>query len=72
MDEMNVRTPFMKAIVSKMFQKAFRNSTGCDIKVNLDSFSVTGIGDEYALHVCGDIKIKKEDLEKLINKSSLI
>lgn len=67
MDEMKIRTKFLKGLVSKVVGNVIKNKLGTDIELSLNDLQIE-IGDSAHLHLDMDVKMRKHDLELLIAK----
>lgn len=71
MDELKIRTPFLKELISKLINKIVRKNTKCDIQVSINNFEGE-IGETKAVvKVSADIVLNKEDIPKLLAQFNL-
>lgn len=72
MDEMRVKltTKFMRKMVSKLIVKMVYKQTGCKIDIQLDELDVWAIDGNTTLKVSGEVKLNKEEFNKIIESIS--
>lgn len=69
MDELRIKSKFMRGIVSRTITKKLRKIMGGDVKVNLNDLQIyTDEKDisHFTLHIDGDIP--REELETILTK----
>ena len=71
MDELKIRTPLVKALISRILKSVLKKNLGCDIDVMLNDLSVT-IRDGKA-HFCVNAEgsIGVSDISRILKKSGL-
>ena len=69
MDEMIIKTGFMKDLLVKIVKKAIKNKTGYypEIEVN-DPIEATFDGDKVKMHLNLDLELRKEDLQDIVKR----
>lgn len=72
MDELKIRTPLVKALISRILKKAIKKSLGCDIRsIILHDLSVTvkdGVAD---VRVDAQGEIEVSELSRILKKAGL-
>lgn len=61
MDELKIRTPLVKALISRILKKAIKKSLGCDVSIFLHELSVTvkdGVAD-VRVEARGEIEVQE-------------
>lgn len=71
MDEMRIRSVFMKKLIAKVIGRVMRKKTECQIDIQLNDISVTFDGDKAHVHFDADAEMSKDELMKLIRKAGL-
>lgn len=68
MDELKIKTGFMKKIISSIVSKTIKKKVGVDAAIKVEDLNITF--DEKQAHIKISIEggISKEDLNALINK----
>ena len=69
MDEMKIRTTFMKKLIASIVKKALFKKSGCEIDIQLDDISITFDGDKAIAHISANAEMNKNELTKLIKKT---
>lgn len=71
MDELKIRTPLVKALISRILKKTLKKSLGCDIDILLNNLSIS-IKDGKA-HICisaeGDVSVN--DISCILKKADI-
>lgn len=67
MDEMKIRTGFMKGIISKVVSSIAKKKLGSNVKVTLKEFGIE-IDDKAFVHLSIDAEMDKFELEKFLVK----
>ena len=65
MDEMKIRTSFMKGIISKVVSNIVKKKLGKDVRVVLKDLEVE-MDDRARIHLSFDAEMPKHDLELLL------
>ena len=71
MDEMKIRSVFMKKLIAKVIGKVMRKKTECQMDIWFNDISVTFDGDKAHVHLDADAEMSKDELVKLIRKAGL-
>ncbi len=61
MDELKIRTPLVKALISRILKKAIKKSLGCEVNIFLHDLSVTvkdGVAD-VRVEARGEIEVQE-------------
>lgn len=72
MDELNIKSTFMRSIVSKAIAKKLRKSFGYTTDIHLNDLSTSVIEGKTHLHLDIDVTMEKEELIKLLKQIELI
>lgn len=68
MDEMKIKSDFMRKLVSKYIMRKIKKSFGYDIKVDIGGIYVSvDDGDTAHLHLEVNADMNKSDLEKIVD-----
>ena len=69
MDEMNIRSAFLKNAIASIIEKIIRQKIGCQTEITFnDPIRMTCDDDKAMVHLNVDVEMKKEDLERLLKK----
>lgn len=71
MDELKIRTPFLKELISKLINKIVRKNTKYDIQVSINNFEGEIRETKAIVKVSADIVLNKEDIPKLLAQFNL-
>lgn len=71
MDEMKIRTPFMKRLIAKIIKRVIDKKLGYQVDIQLNEISVTFDDDKATVHVNADAEMNKDELTKIIKKTGL-
>jgi hypothetical protein len=66
MDEMVIRSKFMKMIIKKILRREIRKKLGIFVDIAIDELSVSIHEDKAHLHISLDGDMSTSDLEKII------
>lgn len=68
MDELklNLKTNFMKGMVTKAIAKAVKKKFGCDLNTQINELQIETIDGKVRIHANIDAEIKNEDVMKVI------
>ena len=72
MDELNIKSTFMRSIVSKAIAKKLKKTFGYTTDIHLNDFSTTVIDGKAHLHLDIDATMDKDELMKLLKQIGLI
>ncbi len=68
MDEMKIRTGFLKGIISRIVSSVIKKKLGRKIKVTLNDLQIE-IKDKALVHLDLDAEMTKEELEALMRRA---
>ena len=71
MDEMKIRTPFMKRLIAKIIKRVIDKKLGYQVDIQLNEISVTFDDEKATVHVNADAEMNKDELTKIIKKTGL-
>jgi hypothetical protein len=71
MDEMSIKTGFMRGIISKIVTKFVTKKTGYDIKIEVDELDVKNFADKAVVRIALQGDINREDLKKILAELGL-
>lgn len=71
MDEMTIKTGFMKSIVGKIISRFVNKKTGYDIKIVVDELDVKNFADKAVVRISLQGDISREDLKKVLAELGL-
>ena len=71
MDNMYIRLPLIKRILSKIIERAIRKKLGYSVDICLNEVIVTFDGEKVHVHLNADADMSKEELTKIIKKVGL-
>ena len=67
MDEVNIKTGFMQAIIAKIIKKVIKQKTGYDPNLTFnDPIQMIFDGDKIKVHLNFDAELRKEDLQRIL------
>ena len=66
MDELKIETTFTRRLIAKLLAKSIKKRYGYDISINLDSFSVTVVGDVAHVSLSADADIPTKEITKIM------
>ena len=67
MDEVNIKTGFMQAIIAKIIKKVIKQKTGYDPNLMFnDPIQMIFDGDKIKVHLNFDAELRKEDLQRIL------
>lgn len=67
MDEMKIKSAFLKAIVSKIIKKSIKRKTGANVDVHLEDLDIVVIDGKAKVHLEANAVIEKDDLTRIVN-----
>ena len=69
MDELRIRSIFLKRLICKFINKKLKKATGCDITTELTKFEIESTDNgKYKFYVGLNGEIERRELELLITK----
>lgn len=71
MDEMKIKSPLLRGVVSKLFRKIFKSKTGVDADVKLNDLVCLVEDDKAHVHLDIYAEMPKAEFEKLMKKLGL-
>lgn len=73
MDEMviNLRTKFMRKVVSKLLSKSIKSKTGYEIDVQFDELNASFEGGEITVKANLEAKMSKDEFVKILKSQGL-
>lgn len=71
MDELNIRTPLVKALIGRILKKALKKNLGCDIDILLNDVTVTVKDGRMRLCVNAQGDIEVSDISRILTKAGL-
>lgn len=71
MDEMKIRTPFMKRLIAKIIKRVIDKKLGYQVDIQLNEISITFDDNKAVVHVNADAEMNKDELTKIIKKTGL-
>lgn len=66
MDEMKIKTTFMRSIFARLIAKGLKKGLGIDIDLDLTSLDVTFDGEHGHLYLTANAKMGKDEIWKLV------
>ena len=66
MDEVRIRTRFMKSIIEKLASRAIRKNLGRQIGVKINDLEAEFVNDLVTLKLNGEVTLTKEELEAML------
>ena len=67
MDEVNIKTGFMQAVIAKIIKKVIKQKTGYDPNLMFnDPIQMIFDGDKIKVHLNFDAELRKEDLQRIL------
>lgn len=68
MDELKIRTPVMKALISKIIKSALKKSLGCGIDILLDDLTVTVKDGKAHVSVIAEGDVSMNDISRILTR----
>lgn len=68
MDEMTIKSSFMRAIISKLLDRMVKKNLGYDANIILNGLTVRITDEKAYVHVDADATISKDELTKILQK----
>lgn len=72
MDELRIRTHYLKGLIGSIVTKIVRKKTKSEISINVHEMEIESIGDDYYVKLGISGTIPKDDIPKLISKLNLL
>ena len=66
MDEVRIRTKFMKSLIAKLVQKAIKKNVNKDIKILIDTLEAQFVDDQVTLKISTEITLNKNEFEAML------
>lgn len=66
MDEVRIRTRFMKSIIEKLASRAIRKNLGRQIGVKINDLEAEFVNDLVTLKLNGELTLTKEEFEAML------
>ena len=67
MDEMKIKTNFMRSIFARLIAKGLKKGLGIDLKLNLEYLNVTFDGDHAVINLNANAIMPKSEITKLVD-----
>ena len=71
MDELKIKTDFMKGIIAKIIAKKMRKKFGCDVNIRINDLQFQADNGKIVLHTSVDGEMTNENFMKLIKNVGL-
>ena len=68
MDEMTIKSSFMRAIISKLLERMIKKNFGYGANIILNGFAVRITDEKAYVHVDADATVSKDELTKILQK----
>lgn len=68
MDEMTIKSSFMRAIISKLLNRIVKKDLGYDANIILNGLTVRITDEKAYVHVDADATVSKDELTKILQK----
>lgn len=68
MDEMTIKSSFMRAIISKLLDRMVKKNLGYDANIILNGLTVRITDEKAYVHVDADATVSKDELTKILQK----
>lgn len=68
MDEMAIKSRFMRAIISKLLDRMVKKNLGYDTNIILNGLTVRITDEKAYVHVDADVTVSKDELTKILQK----
>lgn len=68
MDEMTIKSSFMRAIISKLLDRMVKKNLGYDANIILNGLTVRITDEKAYVHVDADASVSKDELTKILQK----
>ena len=67
----NLRTKFMRGVISKLISKSIKSKTGYEISIQFDKLNASFDGGEITLEAKLEAKLNKEEFMKILKSQGL-
>ena len=67
----NLRTKFMRGVISKLISKSIKSKTGYEIGIQFDELNASFDGGEITLEAKLEAKLSKEEFMKILKSQGL-
>lgn len=68
MDEMTIKSRFMRTIISKLLDRMVKKNLGYDANIILNGLTVRITDEKAYVHVDADATVSKDELTKILQK----
>lgn len=68
MDEMTIKSSFMRAIISKLLNRIVKKDLGYDANIILNGLTVRITDEKAYVHVDADVTVSKDEVTKILQK----
>ena len=68
MDEMTIKSSFMRTIISKLLDRIVKKNLGYDANIILNGLTVRITDEKANVHVDADVTVSKDELTKILQK----
>lgn len=68
MDEMTIKSSFMRAIISKLLDRMVKKNLGYDANIILNGLTIRITDEKAYVHVDADATVSKDELTKILQK----
>lgn len=72
MDELRIRTYYLKGLIGSIVTKIIRKKTKSEISINVNEMEIESIGDDYYVKLGISGTIHKDDIPKIMSKLDLL
>ena len=66
MDEVRIRTKFMKGLIAKLLERAVRRSINKDVEIHIENFEAQFANDQVTLKLNTEVTLSKDQFEALL------
>lgn len=66
-DIMQIKTKFMRGVISKVLGMTIRSKFGYKVTVDLSDIDIRIDEENAHIHICGDVDMKVNDLKKFVS-----
>lgn len=68
MDELRIKTNFMKGMICRLIRFTVKKSLGCDVDLDLKDLNVVSDGDKIHIQLNAEAVVEADDVEKILKE----
>lgn len=68
MDELRIKTNFMKGMICRLIRFTVKKSLGCDVDIDLKDLNVVSDGDKIHIQLNAEAVVEADDVERILKE----